>query len=310
MKRYAIVTCLVFAMSLTLVSCRKEQNSTVAYQQKEEQSILTETEKPTGYEGSNQDSSDEETKEQEISGNDNEAKESKLPQVASEEDTKEHTDKQQDSIKTESPTVTNKPQATKSPVATEKPEATKIPAVTKKPEATKKPAATKKPQATIAPTVEPIVKPTAKPTAKPTTKPTTKPTIKPDNSSGVNTAAYIAEVLNLINEERAKEGLSPLTTTTKLKQAANKRAEETVTLFSHTRPDGSSGVSVLKEYGISYRAWGENIAYGQKSPAAVMNAWMNSSGHRANILSSKFGKVGIGCYVHKGVLYWTQVFTD
>jgi uncharacterized protein YkwD len=66
----------------------------------------------------------------------------------------------------------------------------------------------------------------------------------------------------------------------------------------------------LKEYGISYQSAGENIAYGQKTPEAVMNAWMNSSGHRANILKNGFGKVGIGVYKVNGVLYWTQLFTN
>lgn len=173
---------------------------------------------------------------------------------------------------------------------------------------------TVKPTVTVAPTVKPTTKPTVKPTTKPTTTPTVKPTVKPtttpDNNSGTTNSSYVDQVLNLINEERAKEGLSPLTTNSSLKKAAQQRAKEIVTNFSHNRPDGSSGVTVLKEYSISYSAWGENIAYGQKTPAAVMNAWMNSSGHRANILSEKFGKVGIGCYEVNGTLYWTQVFTN
>lgn len=122
---------------------------------------------------------------------------------------------------------------------------------------------------------------------------------------------YATEVLQLINAERAKIGLSALTTTNSLSDAANLRAAEIKDLFSHTRPDGSNCFTVLDKYNINYQAAGENIAYGQKTPEAVVEAWMNSAGHRANILNSSFGKVGIGCYVASdGTLYWTQLFTD
>lgn len=167
----------------------------------------------------------------------------------------------------------------------------KRPVVTKRPCVTSTPVATKKPVATATPV----------------------PTKDPSSGSaenGATNASYSTKVLELVNEQRKANGLSALTTTSALQQAADKRAKEIVSNFSHTRPDGTSGVTVLPEYSISYRAWGENIAYGQRTPAAVMDAWMNSSGHRANILSSKFGKVGIGCYEKNGTLYWTQVFTD
>ena len=129
-----------------------------------------------------------------------------------------------------------------------------------------------------------------------------------NNSS--TTSEYATEVLRLINVERAKEGLSALTTTSVLGQAANKRAVEIKSVFSHNRPDGSSCFTVLDDYNISYRTSGENIAYGQKTPAAVVNAWMNSEGHRKNIMSANFGKVGIGCYYSNGTYYWTQLFTN
>ena len=89
-----------------------------------------------------------------------------------------------------------------------------------------------------------------------------------------------------------------MTTNSSLQNAANKRAQEIVASFSHTRPDGRSFSTVLAEYNVSYRASGENIAAGQRTPSEVMNGWMNSPGHRANILGNQFGKVGIG--VHKG----------
>lgn len=121
---------------------------------------------------------------------------------------------------------------------------------------------------------------------------------------------YATEVLKLINKERKAAGLKEVSTTSSLSKAANKRAQEIVSVFSHSRPDGSSCFTALDDFNISYQAAGENIAYGQKTPEQVMEGWMNSSGHRANILSSKFGKVGIGCYEKNGTLYWTQLFTD
>lgn len=306
MKKSAFAVGVVCALSLMLVSCGSDKNNMDAYQHVEEQSFTTETEKPTEYEMSSEDSSEHVTNKQENDSEEKKARESSASVVTKKPQTTVDTETTKKPQATECPVVTNKPQATKSPEATKKPQATVVPTVAPTSKPTTKP--------TVVPTTKPTTKPTVAPTTKPTIKPTVAPTTKPTNTPGssfeVNTDAYIAEVLRIINRERAKEGLTPLTTNTKLKNAANKRAEEIVSLFSHTRPNGTSGVSVLKEYGISYRAWGENIAYGQSSPAEVMNAWMNSPGHRANILGSQFGKVGIGCYVNNGVLYWTQVFTN
>lgn len=121
--------------------------------------------------------------------------------------------------------------------------------------------------------------------------------------------AYVERVVELVNEERAKEGLTPLTLDTKVTAAAQVRAKEIVTSFSHTRPNGSSFSTALKEQNISYRRAGENIAWGQKSPEVVVNAWMNSSGHRANIMNSGYTSIGVGYYQHNGVNYWCQLFT-
>lgn len=162
------------------------------------------------------------------------------------------------------------------------------------------------------PTKQPT--PTTKPVQPtPTTKPsqtTPTPTKTPSNNTNTSVSSYANQVLQLVNQERAKAGLSALTTNATLQAAADKRAQETVQSFSHTRPNGTSFSTVLKEYGISYRAAGENIAYGQKTPQEVVNAWMNSSGHRANILGANFGKVGIGVYQKNGVIYWSQLFTN
>jgi len=156
--------------------------------------------------------------------------------------------------------------------------------------------------------------PSKLPTATPA--PANSQTSKPASSGSGNTASktslssYAGEVLRLVNVERAKAGLPALTTNSTLTAAANKRAQEIKQTFSHTRPNGSSCFTVLGEYGVSYRTAGENIAYGQKTPQEVVNGWMNSPGHRANILKSSFGKVGIGVYESGGVYYWTQLFTD
>ena len=87
------------------------------------------------------------------------------------------------------------------------------------------------------------------------------------------------------------------------------RAQEIAQSFSHTRPDGSSCFTILEEFGVSYRAAGENIAMGQRTPEEVMDGWMNSSGHRANILNGTFTSIGVGYYVDgAGAAHWVQIF--
>ena len=123
--------------------------------------------------------------------------------------------------------------------------------------------------------------------------------------------SFARQVVQLVNEERTKNGLSPLTIHTGAERAAQVRAQEIQSSFSHTRPNGSSFSTALTEAGVSYSRSGENIAYGQRTPAQVMDAWMNSSGHRANILNSSFSQIGVG-YVESasGIGYWTQLFID
>lgn len=143
------------------------------------------------------------------------------------------------------------------------------------------------------------------------TTPTTPDT--PDNeetTGNVNTdSSYAAQVAELVNRERAKQGLNPVTLDEEISAAATVRAKEAAQSFSHTRPNGSYCFTALKEAGISYRGAGENIAYGQSTPAAVMTDWMNSSGHRANILNAKYTKIGVGYTVINGTAYWAQFFT-
>lgn len=121
---------------------------------------------------------------------------------------------------------------------------------------------------------------------------------------------FAEQVVNLVNQERAKAGLKELILDKEIEAAALIRTREIQQSFSHTRPNGTKFSTVLKEQGISYQLAGENIAWGQVSPEAVMEAWMNSEGHRANILNPKFTKIGVGYEQNSaGRNYWTQLFT-
>ncbi|MBR2109342.1 MAG: hypothetical protein IJ932_05290 [Ruminococcus sp.] len=131
-------------------------------------------------------------------------------------------------------------------------------------------------------------------------------TVKTDASQFNET--YEAEVIKLVNAERAKQGLSALSKNDGAVNAARVRAKEIVSSFSHTRPDGRSCFTAASDLGVTYRTAGENIAYGYSTPAQVVNGWMNSEGHRKNILSKSFNKIGVGCYSSSGVLYWSQFF--
>ena len=129
----------------------------------------------------------------------------------------------------------------------------------------------------------------------------------PEESGGVQEAAEA--VTSLVNAARQDAGLSELELDADLCAAAQARAQEIAQSFSHTRPDGSSCFTILEEFGISYRAAGENIAMGQRTPEGVMDGWMNSSGHRANILNGTFTSIGVGYYVDgAGAAHWVQIF--
>ena len=118
-------------------------------------------------------------------------------------------------------------------------------------------------------------------------------------------------VVELANIARKDNGISSsLILDPTLTEAAQKRAEELIKLFSHTRPNGSQFLTVLKEYNITYNTSGENIANGQVDADDVMKSWLNSPGHRANILNGKFGKIGVGVFEYNNSLYWVQIFTN
>lgn len=112
------------------------------------------------------------------------------------------------------------------------------------------------------------------------------------------------EVLKIVNNERSANGLASLTMDTELLNAAMDRAMETGIYYSHTRPDGSTCFTICNKIN------GENIAVNYPTSDSVMNGWMNSSGHRANILNSKYKSIGIGCFKVDSGYYWVQSFSN
>ncbi|ENY8659923.1 CAP domain-containing protein [Clostridioides difficile] len=141
-------------------------------------------------------------------------------------------------------------------------------------------------------------------------------TNKPDdnNNSGSTSesfSAYQKEVVDLVNIERAKAGLNPLTLDSSISNVATKKSQDMIdnNYFSHNSPTYGSPFDMLKKFGISYKTAGENIAMGQKIPKEVVNAWMNSEGHRKNIMNPNFSKIGVGVAQKSGgSIYWTQIF--
>ena len=123
-----------------------------------------------------------------------------------------------------------------------------------------------------------------------------------------NITSYEKEVVRLVNEERAGYGLQALTEDWELSRVARYKSQDMKDnkYFSHTSPTYGSPFEMMKNFGLSYRYAGENIAMGQRTPKEVVNAWMNSKGHRENILNGSYKKIGVG-YVASGN-YWTQMF--
>ena len=134
-------------------------------------------------------------------------------------------------------------------------------------------------------------------------------TAKPDTSTtDKSVSEYEKKVAELVNVERAKYGLSALTLNTGLSSIARAKSQDMSDkhYFSHTSPTYGSAFDMMKSAGIKYNTAGENIAYGYRTPESVVNGWMNSEGHRANILNSSYKEIGVG-YVASGN-YWTQMF--
>lgn len=119
------------------------------------------------------------------------------------------------------------------------------------------------------------------------------------------------QVLTLVNKLRQSRGLQALKLNTTLRYVARLKSQDMAArhYFSHTSPTYGSPFTMMQRYGLRFSAAGENIAMGQRTAQEVMNDWMNSPGHRANILSAAYTQIGVGCAKSSsGVLYWTQEF--
>ncbi|MEV8533817.1 CAP domain-containing protein [Streptomyces sp. NPDC051211] len=168
-------------------------------------------------------------------------------------------------------------------------------------QATRGPQKPKPPTVTANPT-----KPT-KPTKPATPKPPAPTTSQKPTTPAVPTGVA-AQVVALANKERAKVGCSPLTVNAKLTTAAQNHSKDMAAHgnMSHTGSDGSDPGQRITRAGYTWRTYGENVAYGYSTPEKVMTGWMNSPGHKANILNCSFKEIGVGLAQPNS--YWTQVF--
>ena len=148
---------------------------------------------------------------------------------------------------------------------------------------------------------------TQKPVQQPVQQqPATQQPAAPATGTQTSTSSYAQQVVDLVNQERAKAGLPALKSNAALANVAWAKAKDMKdnNYFSHTSPTYGSPFDMMKKFGISYSYAGENIAMGQRTPAEVMKDWMNSPGHKANILSKNFTTIGVGYY--NGA--WVQMF--
>lgn len=160
-----------------------------------------------------------------------------------------------------------------------------------------------------APVKQPAAQQPAKaPVKQPAAQQPAKAPVKQPAATASAVSAYEQKVVELTNQQRAQNGLKPLFLDTELSKVAREKSRDMQSkgYFSHTSPTYGSPFDMMKKFGISYRSAGENIAMGQRTPEEVVNAWMNSEGHRKNILSTNFTHIGVG-HVANGN-YWTQMF--
>lgn len=143
---------------------------------------------------------------------------------------------------------------------------------------------------------------------------TTAPAEQPSTQGTADNAELLPvekEVFQLVNQEREKHGLNPLQLDTNVSKVADKKSQDMKEkhYFNHQSPTYGSPFEMLQQHGVEFQAAGENIAAGQKTATEVMNGWMNSEGHRANILNPDYTHIGIG-YIQGGDYgtYWTQMF--
>lgn len=140
----------------------------------------------------------------------------------------------------------------------------------------------------------------------------------PNNSAPKESAApansnFEKRVAELVNVERQKNGLPVLYLDTAISNVARMKSKDMAdnNYFAHQSPTYGSAGEMLLKFGITWSAWGENIASGQKSPEDVVSQWMNSPSHRENILSPNFAFIGVGyCTNSAGKTFWTQMFTN
>lgn len=155
----------------------------------------------------------------------------------------------------------------------------------------------------------PNIAPTPGATQAPAPNPTPAPQQEQGKApSGTALSAFEMRVVELTNEQRRKNGLQNLQPDTALSNVAQEKSNDmqAKNYFSHTSPTYGSPFDMMRDFGVTYRSAGENIAMGQRSAEEVVNAWMNSEGHRKNILSPNFTHIGVG---HTGTgNYWTQMF--
>ena len=119
------------------------------------------------------------------------------------------------------------------------------------------------------------------------------------------------QVAQMVNEERDKAGLAPLKMNWEVSRTARYKSQDMIDkrYFAHQSPTYGSPFNMMESFGIRFSAGGENIAYGQRTPTEVMQAWMDSPGHRANIMSAVYNEIGVGAAkAANGTLYWTQLF--
>ncbi|MGW9447554.1 sigma-70 family RNA polymerase sigma factor [Streptomyces sp. NPDC055632] len=155
-----------------------------------------------------------------------------------------------------------------------------------------------------------VAKPTRRPTQAPVTKEPTTPSRPTATKQDSGHSSVEEQVIALVNAERAKEGCGAVTGNSLLARAAQGHSDDMAArdFFDHTNPDGAGPGERVTATGYGWSTYGENIAMGQRTAEQVMESWMNSPGHRANILNCSFKELGVGLHTGDGGPYWTQVF--
>ncbi|WP_328429641.1 sigma-70 family RNA polymerase sigma factor [Streptomyces sp. NBC_00443] len=176
------------------------------------------------------------------------------------------------------------------------------------PSASKSPSPSASPSKKASPSKSPSPTKKSVPNPRPSSRPTRTATSTPQTQAAPSGA--VAQVVALVNKERSAAGCGPLSEDSQLNQAALRHSEDMDArdFFDHTNPDGADPGQRVTAAGYTWSTYGENIAQGQQTPEAVMESWMNSPGHRANILNCSFKDIGVGIHKASGGPWWTQVF--